>query len=430
MPLYRYEALDRTGNKVVGAMQVSDEQALSARLTSMGYRPVHVEAAGGAGRTRMPAAPSPVPAAAGTGVFAPAAPAAVPGPRSRLSADTRSVARMYHQLHLSFRAGMPAYQALTTVQGQIHHGALRQVLGEMGEGVRDGQLLSTLMERYPRVFSAGDVGMLRAAELGGFLPEALQFLADRHEQDDNTRRRLRIWVWFFHSNVLGLLLVLPGAFFLKESVGALAGPPGGPSPVMAGLAAAARAFTFLSVPLGALYFGFLAWFYQARNNPDLARRWHQILLRLPVVGKINFLRANAVFTRVLEQLTRAGVGAETAWQAAAAGVPNLFLSDRFGAMTPTVRATGKYSTAMQQVGLLDLTDVGMVATGESTGEVDQALGYLAARYEEDTRVALGASVVRGAISFTFYAFVLGAVALAIVAWCYGQGLFKLAEGEF
>ena len=56
----------------------------------------------------------------------------------------------------------------------------------------------------------------------------------------------------------------------------------------------------------------------------------------------------------------------------------------------------------------------MVATGETTGEVPQALSYLADRYEDETRVALGASVVRGALTFTLWAFLLACGVLARV----------------
>ena len=51
---------------------------------------------------------------------------------------------------------MPAYQALSTVAGQVHERNLRQALTEMAAGVRDGHQLSLLMERYPRLFSRGE----------------------------------------------------------------------------------------------------------------------------------------------------------------------------------------------------------------------------------------------------------------------------------
>ena len=48
-----------------------------------------------------------------------------------------------------------------------------------------------------------------------------------------------------------------------------------------------------------------------------------------MAAKINYLRANAVFTRVLQQLYQAGVLSATAWETAAGAVPNLYLADRF-----------------------------------------------------------------------------------------------------
>ena len=91
MPLYRYEALDRTGNTVAGAMQVSDEQTLTMRLVSMGYRPVSVQLApGGGGRQAGPA--SPVTAASPAGAV------------STLSVNERTLARMERGWALGGRA--------------------------------------------------------------------------------------------------------------------------------------------------------------------------------------------------------------------------------------------------------------------------------------------------------------------------------------
>jgi type II secretory pathway component PulF len=410
VPLFRYEALDRTGNKVVGAMQVADEQALAVRLASMGYQPTSVEIAQRSLRQ----------AAQRSAVGAGSIPQAAAGPVSPLTASERALARMFHQLHISFRAGMPAFQAVSTVATQVQEPPLRQALVELSAGVRDGHRLSDLMERYPYLFTRGDVGMVRAAELAGFLPEALENLAVQHELDDNTRRRLAIWVWFFHLNVLGLLLFIPFCFFIIPAVEAGFN-------AMAGLRSVGQVFLVFSLPMGILYTALLVALARTRRSPRLAYRWHRLLLKLPVVGKINSLRANSVFTRTLQQLYQAGLPAATSWETASDAVPNRFLSALYLDGKPTVEATGRLSTAMQQVGLLDPADVGMVATGESSGEVPQALRYLADRYEEDTRVALGASVVRGAISFTTWAFLIGAIGLIIFFQQYGGKIFGAVE---
>ncbi|MFN3652914.1 MAG: type II secretion system F family protein [Armatimonadota bacterium] len=411
MPLFRYEALDGTGNPVTAYMQELDEQAVSRRLAAQGYRPVSIEVAQRGLRA----------SAAGLAAGAPAAATqSAPAPVSRLSAPERSIARMLHQLHISFRAGMPAYQAVSTVAGQVHDRSLRQVLVEVAQGVQRGERLSDQMERYPRIFSRGDVGTVRAAELGGFLPEAFQALADQHEQDDNTRRRLAIWVWFAHSNVVTLAVLIAFSAFFGAALRNF--------DVGVGMQAIGSTFLRVSLPILVLYFGGLAYFsHVRRSGGELTRKWHRSLLKLPVIGRINFLRASAVFTRMLERLYHAGVSGTTAWDTAAAAVPNLYLSDRFLSGRGAVETTGRLSAGMEQTGVLEPADVGMVATGETTGDIPQALHYLANRYEEDTRVALGAGVLRGAISFTLWAFLLGAIGFAILMQGYYGQIFKAFE---
>ena len=439
MPLFRYEALDRNGKTVVGAMQAASEQEVFGRLSSMGYNPVLAQsapmdappAAPVATQPRPPVARAPrmpgvVPQPAAPPMAVGSVPAYRPapaGPKSKLSASKRSIARMFHQLHIAVRAGMPIFQAVSTVSAQVPEAPLRQMLYELSLGVRDGLPVSDLMEGYPRLFTRGDVGMLRAAEMGGFLPEAFRNLALQHEQDDNAQRRLRIFVWFFHSSVAMAILSAPLGFFVVPAIAAGFN-------FMAGARAVGRIYLLAALPLLAAYFGFLAWFQWARNNPDFARAWHRRLLRLPNVGRINDLRAKAVFTRVLQQLVHIGIPLPMAWQTAAFAIPNLHLADVFLQGMPVVEGTARLSAAMQQIGVMDPADIGMVATGEATGEIAQSLEYLADRYEEENRVALGAGVMRGAISFTVWAFLVGLISSAVVEWAMvssGGGIFKAVE---
>lgn len=403
MPLYRYEALDRTGNKVVGAMQVDSEQALTARLTTMGYQATLVQPA----QRSLQKAPA-VPAA---GRMAPVSP---------LAAPDRDTARVMHQLFLAFKAGMQPYLALTTVAGQVHVPALRVALHEMAQAIQGGSSLSGAMERFPRLFGPGDVGMVRAAEQGGFLPEALEAISQRLEDEDSARGRLRIWVWFLHSNVLTALLFIPVGWFLKDVFPSL--------DVRVGLASALRALLFLSLPLSAGYLALVWWISRLRHQPAFRHRWHALLLKLPVTGNLNRVRARAAFTRVLAWLVHAGVSAPSAFEAAAGAVPNQVLAERFFQGAAVMRSQGRFSLAIQATGMLDPSDVGMVATGETTGEIPQALNFLASRYEEAARIALQESVHRAAATFRAWAFLMGILAFALVMWGYFQGAFKLVDG--
>jgi general secretion pathway protein F len=388
VPLYRYEALDRTGNKVVGAMQVTDEQSLQDRLVGMGYQPTLVEIAQRSLSQNRTLTGMGVPAAGGA-----------PVATSPLAASDRAVAQLFHQLHLAFRSGMPAIQAVSTVAAQTHERGLREALMEISLGVQHGSPLSDQMERYPLIFSKGDAGTVRAAEMGGFIPEALALLAAQHEQDDNTQRRLRIWVWFFHANVIMIPFIVAALFFFPAFAAS-------EFKVVEGLKAVGRAFLTISLPMLAVYIGCLVAFQKLRKSPRFRERWHRLLLRAPIAGKINYLRANAVFTRTLQYLNRAGVDMRSAWETASGAVPNLCLAERFGSGLSVVHSTGRFSAGITHTGLLDAHDAGMVATGESTGEIAEALDYLAERYEGETQAALGASVVRGAITSVTWVVIL------------------------
>jgi type II secretory pathway component PulF len=409
VPLYRYEALDQAGTKVVGAMQVDNEHALAARLAQMGYRATMVQVAQ-RNLTQAPAAAPAVTASVRSG--------------SHLAAPDREVARMLHQLHLAFKAGMPAFLSITTVAGQTYHAALRQILTEMGHSVQNGGTLSEAMAHFPRVFLPGDVGMIRAGELGGFLPEALQALSARREEDDNARGRLRLWVWFFHMNMVTLFFFLPVAWFLKDVFPSF--------DVKVGLAAAMRSLVFLSLPLTMGYLALVFWLGRSRVSPGARRQWHALLLRLPLTGRLNRVRAKAAFTRSLAWLFHAGVSPATAWETASGAAPNLVLADQFRSAIPVIQSTGRASAAIQVTGLMDPADAGMVATGEATGEIPQALNYLANRYEEECRQAIQECVSKATGMFRVWALLLGALGFALVMWAYGQGVVKIGgpEGEF
>ncbi len=420
MPLYRYEALDRTGNRVVGAMQVSDEAALNSRLLAMGYRPTLVQMApNGAPATGSTARVSTAPPKPGA--------ATAPGGVSPLSASERGIARMYHQLFISFRAGMPAFQVLHTVSGQVADAQLRQMLYEMALAIRDGSSLSAQMERYPLIFRAGDVGIVRAGEVAGCLPEAFEALAQRYEQEDNARRRLGVFAGFFHVSLFAFFLIIALIWGLRSMILALTGnATTGADFLGSSLPAIGQALLFFTLPCSLVYGGILFGLSRLRRSPDRAYAWHQFLLRLPILGKINRLRSTAVFTRTLQWLYHAGQLPANAWEAASRAVPNLYLAERFLQSKPAVESSARMSVGMQQTGLLDLADVGMVATGESTGEIPEALRYLADRYEEEVRSAITAGVTRASISFVAWALMLTPIVVCFLYWCYGSAILQIS----
>jgi type IV pilus assembly protein PilC len=417
MPLFRYEATDVTGNTVRGAMQVESEQAVGPRLEAMGYRLVQVEPAV---RTLRQATPTRA-ATAGRAVQLPGAPTPPPGASSgaALAVPERDVARLFHQLQLAMRAGMTPSAAFGHVEAQVPHPALRTALAGITAGVREGRPISDLMAEYPRIFGAGDIGLIRAGEQAGRLPEALELIGRRREEDENARGRLRLWVWLLHSNVIAVLGFIPVAFFLKDVFPSFN--------VVTGLASAMRVLFFVSVPLGLGYALLVQRAQSARLDPARRRGWDRLLLRIGSLRKVHQARAKAVFTRSLAWQFNAGVAPGAAWETAAAAVPNVVLAEQFQQAAPAV-ASGRPSVGLQLCGLMDPTDVGLVQTGETTGEIPQALGFLADRCEAEAQQALQDAVVQGRVRMIVWFFLIGGLGMCVFFWGYFSGVMKLADG--
>jgi type II secretory pathway component PulF len=405
MPLYRYEATDRAGKTVIGSMQVANETALSRRLQEMGYQPVIVQSAG------RPAAARPAAAAA---------PPAAPGPRVG-HVPPRVLAQFYYELYMSLQAGVPAYQSLHDIGGLTAHATMRQLAAALADTVRAGDRMGDAMARFPTVFPPGDVGLVRAGEMGGFVVDALKEMVSQLEADMEARRACRRYLLYFGLLcALALFVTIPAVAILPGAIAYAWNSSGEVTPgstVAAGLPGVARAFLFFTLPillaLGAGWWGFR----RLSRNPAARARWHRFLLRVPGFGGLAMSRTRAVFAAALRLLYRGGVNPVDAWAAASAAVPNVELGARLAGQTPALNTGGRFSESLRASGVFPPSDIGLLATGERTGKVEETLGRLADFYHREA----GAALSQLPVFARYLLLILGAL---IAGSALGYGAYK------
>jgi type II secretory pathway component PulF len=287
----------------------------------------------------------------------------------------------------------------------------------MAEQARGGGALADEIARFPGVFNAAHVGLVRAGELGGFIVDALKELVSQIEADLEARRRCTVWILHFWIVAgVAVWLAIPMASIVRPAAEAI--DPG------AGLPAVLRAFLFFSVPVT---LGILAAVFgscRVVRHPGLRRRWHRILLRLPVFGGLAVGRCRAIFAASLRLLYRGGVNPIDAWSAASEAVPNAIWSERLAAQTAAIHSGGRFSDAMRDSELYPASDVGLMITGERTGNIEEVLGRIADFYHQDAGAALARlpTIARTAL-------LLLAAAIAVPAVGYGfaeyfNGIFE------
>jgi general secretion pathway protein F len=393
MPLFRYEAQDKTGKTVVGAMQVADEAALQRRLTAMGYMPVTVQPAS------APAAPQ----GRAVGCDQPV--------------SSQALAILYEELYTTVRAGIPLGQALASAAAVTPHAGLRKAVADLGRGVEAGAPLAKVLLRYPMMFRAGDRGLLAAGEQGGFVDHALRLLADRHEADRQLSRRTRFWAWYLAVLLfVAAFLTFPIVSFVKAAFAPeLTDATTAAAHLVPGFRAFAHTVLTVSLPVGLLVGALALWCRSLSVSPARRRRWHALLLRLPGLSGLAWARAREQFARALQLLYHSGVSPGPAWTAAAGAVPNEELAARLAADTHFVTAGGRFSEAMRRSGVFRDAEAGMVATGESAGSVEEMLSKVADYAASEVEAAVHRLPVIARMAFLLVGALVTAIA-AGMAW--------------
>lgn len=170
MTVYRYRAIPLNGAPaapVAGELAAESPAALRASLRRIGLQVIDARPA----RRITPALLS--------RCFAPLAASAQRHARARRVGPK---AELYDSLATMLGAGLPVVDAVATLTTSRAGSALRTMLVELREELRDGAAMDECMERHPWWFEPAEVAMARAARASGELPSVLRALAERHER--------------------------------------------------------------------------------------------------------------------------------------------------------------------------------------------------------------------------------------------------------
>ena len=282
---------------------------------------------------------------------------------------TGALALWYRQLAAMLGAGVPIYEALTTLLRQRQPRPLRESLSVVSASVLQGMALSQAMAACPRHFPGFHRAMVAAGERSGDLVLALQRLAEHGEEEQAFQREIRRELF---SSKLTMALAL---LFWPIVLARFGGSP---------LALAVIGL----LPL--LLFGLLL--LVGAVLPRLSGRsalWEDRLIsHIPVLGKTARLIWQTHFARSLSFLYHAGISLPEAvrWSCDASG--NAYLAGRIRAGASRLDRGEGLANTLESVGLLDPVLVTMLKTGEQTGNFEAVLDKAAEHFRLMTDVAL------------------------------------------
>jgi len=333
----------------------------------------------------------------------------------------RRMGQFFRELHTLTRSGITIAHACRELSRR-DAGNLSRLAGEMASTAEGGQPVSTMMEKHADLFYPWHTGIVRAAQQGGYLPEAFDQIARGYEVEWQTRTvllsRLAFYVVF---GLPPILVLIPLLLMLNQPI-----PKEGWMPRTV-IQAALYYFRTVSLPIViALVALFLVW--QAVS----ATAWFQgiqqrIVIRLPVIGRVARAAALERYLGTLGLLLRGGIPITSAAADAAAAAGSISLTPKLMTVGPAVRDGLALSAALQNTGVFDRDTLNMATTGEVSGALpdmlSRAAAYCKEEHESKRRMLLrGAGVAFG----VFWLCIAGAI-LAIGIRVYFDFVFRVGD---
>lgn len=350
---FEYQALDAKGRTVRGVIDGDAERQVRGLLRERGLTPLFV----------------------GTIQEQTGRAAAGGGWRLRRGLSGTELALVTRQFATLVRAGLTLEECLNALIEQADKPRTRHVLAGVRGRMVEGQSLARSMAAFPQAFPDIYRVMIDAGEQSGRLVEVLERLADYTENRQALRQKVTLafiypaLVTLVAISVVTLLLI-----YVVPQVTRVFANTGQALPLVTQVLIAISDGARASGPVWALAGAVaLVLFVLALRNPRVRLRWHFLLLRLPVAGRLVRGINAARFADTLGILTASGIPLLPALQSAVPVVNNLPMQAGVEEALRQVREGGSLSRALAKTRLFPPLVVHLIASGEASGRLDAML---------------------------------------------------------
>jgi general secretion pathway protein F len=299
------------------------------------------------------------------------------------AADLALVTR---QLATLVRAGLPLEESLLAVSQQTEKPRVQSIILGVRSKVMEGHTLAAGFADFPRVFPEIYRATVAAGEQSGHLDNVLERLADYTESREEMRQK--VLGAMLYPIVLSVMCfaIVSGllTYVVPKVVAVFQSSKGAQLPLMTQLLIAVSGF-FRSYGLGLLIAATVVVILLARwlRKPGPRRRYHRMLLTLPVVGKLARGFNTARFTRTLSILTASAVPVLEALRIASEVVTNLPMRDAIVETSQRVREGAPIGRSLAASRLFPPMTVHLISSGEASGELESMLERAAASQERE-----------------------------------------------
>lgn len=359
MTTFAYEARDRFGKLIKGTIGDESVQAVSNRLQAAGFIPVRIE-------RNLTTKGFSIPFL------------------DRVKAQELNL--FTRQLLTLQRAGLPLLAGLRVLEEQCVNPFLKKAIIHIIIDIESGLSLHESLARQPKIFNTMYVNMIEAGEVSGRLDDILERVAILGERNNETQMKIKsalrypmlTFIAMAAAFVAVITLVMPRFVDLFAQFKTQLPLP---TRILLGIDNIARHHWIEAISVIGITVFFLRRYVNTKGGK---RRFHSMILKLPIFGPLLKEIYMSRFSRNLSTLIQSGLPALQAMELAGNAVDNVVIKEAADGIQESVKEGKGMSEPMKESKLFSPMVVQMIAVGEETGKIDELLNYVADYYDKET----------------------------------------------
>jgi general secretion pathway protein F len=369
MSAFEYTAYDAEGREKKGVIEGETARQIRQLLRGQGLTPLSVEEVAADEKRRQSRTLFP-----------------------RRGISSTELALVTRQLATLVRSGMTVDTAIETVARQVERRRLGSMLMAVHSRVREGRSMADGLAEFPHVFPELYRATVAAGEQSGHLDVVLERLADYTENRQQLRQKIQLALFYPALLTLMSVLVVSAllAYVVPQVVQVFANT-GQELPLLTrGLIAVSDILRAYGLPGVVVAVIALWWFRHLLQRQSMQHRWHRLLHRLPLAGRLFRGVNTARFSRTFSILAASGVPILDAMYIAAQVLSSVPMREAVERAARRVREGSGVRAALEPSGYFPPMTLQLIASGEASGNLEQMLERAAANQERELETMVAA----------------------------------------
>ena len=372
VPFYQYTARNKENRVIEGAIEAASQETAAAMLSEKGLFVTKIAAKKGGGSPLLSIK------------------------KMFQGVSKKDLSILLRQLSILVAASVPIVQSLKMIVGQTQNKTLRDALLEVSADIEGGTKLSSAIERFPGIFSAFFVNMVKSGETSGKLDEVLGYLADQQERDYELEGKIKGAMVYpiFIVSVMGvagfvmMTFVMPKMLAMFTEAGGTAQLPFA-TKVLIAVSGFFQGYWWVII---IAFIGLVVGIRAALARPEGRILWDKTKLAIPVFGRLFQYIYVVRFTRSLNTTLIGGVTITAGLLVIKDVMGNAVFQDIIVKAIRDVEEGMQLSASLVNSKEMPSMVSQMISVGEQTGRLDDVLERLTNFYTREIDGAI-ASVI-------------------------------------